>query len=331
MDKISVSRFLPVALLILALLNLILPSAAQAAVTPSDLMAAVQALRTSQGVAAFTVDAAIMAAAQAHSEYQASIGTYSHYGPGGSRAVNRVQAAGFGVGATVYCSENVAVANTRTGLDVVLYQYWGDPDHWNTMTNPRYFNAGAGVAEKNGLYYYTLDACYIAGSAPAATASSGSGQVNTPKPTVPLIVPIRTSTPNADGSIVHPVGYGQALSSIASAYGVKVDDIRKYNPVLGIRGLWVGDKLVIQVSSTPTRTPTRTLTPVPPTRTSSPTATPSQTPSATPTASETPTATPPPLIPPVDSVNRQTLGIAIIAVCGVGLLLVVIGQVIKKK
>jgi hypothetical protein len=187
------------------------------------------------------------------------------------------------------------------------------------------------VAEKNGLLYYTLDTCYVAGSVPAATAVPRANPAFSPTPTIPQIVAIRTSTPNPDGSIVHPVGYGQALSSIASAYGVKVEDLRKYNPILGVRGLWVGDALLVQVSSTPTRTPTRTQTSPPPTRTPTATITPSLTPTETATPTETFTATPPPLLPPVDAVDRRTLGTVIVAVCGVGLLLVVIGQVRRRK
>ena len=258
MPRKILPTFLLVSFLVLALTNLIPPQSVQAAPSAADLIAAVQALRAANGLPPLTINAAIMAAAQGHSEYQASIGTWSHIGAGGSRAVDRVKAAGFGGGATVYCSENVAIANTLTGVDVVIYQYWGDPDHWNTMTNPRYFNGGAGVVEKNGVVYYTLDTCYVAGSAPPGgstipTVGTNLGPTVTRAPTQPLIVPIRTSTPMPDGSVIHPVGYGQALVSIATAYKVKVEDIHKLNNIIGIRGLWVGDKLLIQPAPTPPR------------------------------------------------------------------------------
>lgn len=334
--------FLLVCFLVLALSNLIPPQPVQAAPSAADLIAAVQALRASKGLPPLNIDAAIMSAAQKHSEYQASIGTWSHLGPGGSHAVDRVKAAGFGAGSTVYCSENVAIANTLTGLDVVIYQYWGDADHWNTMTNPRYFNGGAGVVEKNGVVYYTLDTCYIAGSAPPGgstipTVGPNLGPTVTRAPTQPLIVPIRTSTRMPDGSVIHPVGYGQALVSIATAYKVKVEDIRKLNNILGIRGLWVGDKLLIQPANT--RTPTVTVSPTlpPPTRTPTPTRSLTPTRTSTPTITETspptdtPTPTTPPLIPPLDSIDHHDLGTAIIAVCGAGLVLVMVAQLRKSK
>ena len=102
--------------------------------------------------------------------------------------------------------------------------------------------------------------------------------------------------PMPDGSVIHPVGYGQALVSIATAYKVKVEVIRNLNSILGIRGLWVGDKLLIQPAPTLTRTLTITPTLPPPTRTSTPTRTltPTRTPTATITETSAPTDTPTP-------------------------------------
>jgi LysM repeat protein len=347
MDRKTIQTAFFVLLLVTALFPLLPPSTVQASYSGSDLLAAVQALRASHGLSPLIVNSAIMSAAQSHSDYQASIGGFSHVGPGGTRAVDRVTAAGFGGGATVYCSENVALSNNKVSLDVILLQVWGDPDHWKTMTSTLYINGGAGVTEKNGVLYYTVDTCYISGLAPAP--SSGSSAVvgpnasvviatKTPVPTVPLIVPIKTSTPQPDGSIVHPVGYGQALINIAAAYGLKLDDLRKLNKMTSSSVLWAGQKLVIQPAYTVTPTPTRTLTGIPPTRTQTlaPTATlvPSETPTATltPTASLTPTSTPQPLLSLPESVtDHRSLGTIIIAVCGLGLVMVVITQVRKGK
>ncbi len=335
------STLLLVLLLSFTLFNVVPPRQVQAAPNAYDLIAAVQALRSSKGLAPLIVDASLMAAAQGHSNYQASIGTWSHVGAGGTRPVDRARAAGFGGGATVYISENVAIANNKTGLDVVIYQYWGDPDHWNTMTSTRYISAGAGVTEKNGVVYYTLDTGYVAGqpgtgSLPTSAAGAPTAKPKTPVPTVPLIVPIKTSTPNPDGSVIHPVGYGQAMITIATAYGLKLDELRKLNKMTASSSLWAGQKLIIQPSFTPTRVLSSTPTLPPPTATPTATRTPTLEPSATATPTEAPTPTqtaPPPLInasAAMENVDRRSLGTIIMAVCGVGLLLVVIGQIRKK-
>ncbi|HIE57170.1 MAG TPA: CAP domain-containing protein, partial [Anaerolineales bacterium] len=64
--------------------------------TPAQVIAAVNAFRTAQGLPALEVDYALMGAAQAHSDYQASIGQVTHTGAGGSRPIDRAYAWGFG-------------------------------------------------------------------------------------------------------------------------------------------------------------------------------------------------------------------------------------------
>lgn len=347
MNRKMTATFLLVFFLTTVFANLIPPGTARAA-TPNayDLMAAVQALRSAKGLPPLIVDGALMSAAQQHSDYQAAIGSWSHVGAGGTRPVDRAKAAGFGGGATVYISENVAMANNRTGLDVVIYEYWGDPDHWNTMTNTRYIYAGAGVTEKNGVVYYTLDTGYYLGAPvtpqgpqPTYNPSAKPGNTNTPAPTVPRIVAIRTSTPNPDGSVIHPVGYGQALISIATAYKISLDDLRKLNKMTNSSVLWAGAKLIIQPAYTPTpaASATPSLAPVSPspmaptaTRTATVPPTPNSTRTPRPTITETATPTTPPLIP-IDTVDRRGLGTVIIVVCGLGLVLVVGGQMRKSK
>lgn len=335
MDRKNSSTFILVILLAIALSNLIPPHIVQA-YSGSDLLGAIQALRQSRGISLLIVDSSLMSAAQQHSDYQASIGIWSHAGAGGTRAVDRAKAAGYGGGATIYCSENVAMSNNKTGLDVVILQFWSDPDHWKTMTSTTYAYGGAGVTEKNGVVYYTVDTCYISGQSSGSGSSGlpvpGPNVIKTPVPTVPLIVPIKKSTPQPDGSVVHPVGYGQALINIAAAYGIKLDDLRKINKMTASSVLWAGQKLVIQPAYTPTSTPSITPTNPPPTRT--PTLTPTQTPTITetPTITLSPTSTPQPLLALPETVDeRHNLGTLIIAVCGVGLVLVMVGQFRKAK
>ena len=147
-----------------------------------------------------------------------------------------------------------------------------------------------------------------------------------------VVQAVITATPGADGSIVHEVQPGQALWSIAIAYGVKIADLIALNKLPAAPVLSIGQKIIVQPAFTPTVSPTVTLTPRPPTRTPTPTATP-KTPTIAPTATLTPTATPRPLFnfTPPDLGQRNLLGIGIIAVSGIGLLMVVISSLRKKS
>ncbi|MEM5774818.1 MAG: CAP domain-containing protein, partial [Anaerolineaceae bacterium] len=110
-------KLFPVLFLMIFCVLLLLPAlqvnrARAQAGTVYDLIAAVNYLRSSQGISALEVDGSLMSIAQTHSDYQAALGTWTHQGANGSSPRDRAIAAGYGSGATVYISENVAVLNT---------------------------------------------------------------------------------------------------------------------------------------------------------------------------------------------------------------------------
>lgn len=71
-----------------------------------------------------------------------------------------------------------------------------------------------------------------------------------------------TSTPEADGKIVHTIQVYQTLSKIAEAYGVSVDTLLALNGIQADSTLQIGQKLIIHPSNiTPSPTP-RPLTPI---------------------------------------------------------------------
>jgi LysM repeat protein len=229
---------------------------------PWQLIAEVNALRASYGLPAYEVDNALMAAAQSHSEYQASIGTWTHSGPGGSRPHDRAVAAGYGGGAQVYVSENVA-----TGVDLspstTVYQMWQDAVHLDTMISPNYRHIGAGVAEGDGWVYYTIDVGYIAGNPgegpqPSAVPTLPGG---TPAPTAIALVPITVATPRSDGAIIHVVQYGQFLENIAKAYDISLQELLEQNYLNQNTVIFPGDKLLIKPSTTPNGSATDNPTP----------------------------------------------------------------------
>lgn len=141
----------------------------------------------------------------------------------------------------------------------------------------------------------------------------------------PQIAPVVTATPQADGSIIHEVQYGQALVMIATAYGVPPNELITLNNLSATNPIiYPGQKLIIRLAPTATITPTPTLTVQPPTRT--PTLTPTPvTPTATRTITPTPTATPRQLVPDFRKMNpgaRRGLGIGFLAISALGLLAV---------
>jgi len=259
---------------------------------PWQLIAEVNALRASYGLPAYEVNNALMAAAQSHSEYQASIGTWTHSGQGGSRPHDRAVAAGYGGGAQVYVSENVA-----TGVDLspstTVYQMWQDAVHLETMISSNYRHIGAGVAESDGWVYYTIDVGYVAGdpgegSQPTAMPTLPGG---TPAPTAIALMPITVATPRSDGAVIHVVQYGHFLENIAKAYDISLQELLEQNYLNQNTVIFPGDKLLIKPSTTPNGSATANVT-----TTQASNGTPEGTPTRTLTAQpKRPTPTPSPV------------------------------------
>jgi hypothetical protein len=232
--------------------------------TVYDLIGAVNALRADYGLPDFNIVGSLMASAQAHSEYQASIETITHYGPGGITANERAAAAGYGG----RVSENIAVftLGNQDVMSWIIYEAWADDLHMNTMINPQYLDVGAGVAIGGGRVYITLDAGWPSGTYPLPTRQTWTPEGNITPGISTLIAfePILVSTPMPDGSLYHIVGFGQSLIGIAGAYGMSVTDLATLNNINPDQ-IYDGQTLLIRQAVTPSATPqpTATLTPEP--------------------------------------------------------------------
>jgi len=171
------------------------------------------------------------------------------------------------------------------------------------------------------VVYDILDAAYVSGAHSLVTLVPST--VGTPSATPPPISPVVVATPAADGSITHQVGYGQTLIGIAEAYKITLADLLALNGLNSASPIFEGQKLVIALGATPTVTPTITDTAEP---TDAPTSTrlpPTPTPKPTGPPTITPTPTSAPLIDfSTVRINQRTAGIAIIAICALGLVLV---------
>ena len=293
----------------------------QAAPSAYDLIAAVNALRVNNGLAELPVNASLMAAAQGQSDYLASIYpniVNGHAGPGGNRAVDRAIAAGYPVGSDIRVLECWAYAVSSVSLDTIIYSqsFWNDSAHMGVMLHQHAVEVGAGVTEADGRTYYILNVAIDWGY------SGGDGGVIPTFDLTPEVVPVEVATPHPDGSIIHTVQAGQALWSIAIAYDVTVERLRLLNNLSENAVIYEGQELLIRLASTPTSTATITATPRPPTRTPIPAHTPEAMITPAPAGNTSSL---------LGSINLHTLGLVLILVCGMGLVLILLQFLSKKK
>lgn len=272
---------------------------------PVDMLNAINALRADNGLSPYEFDATLMASAQAHAEYMASIGEITH-----------VRADGTGPEDLGFI-ENIAGGQNLT-IQVTIYSMWTDTAHWNTMVGIQFGRAGIGMAEKDGVIYYVLQVQRI------KTGMEGQPTPDYNQAADPdLVNPVVTVTPQLDGSVIHEVLDGQSLWSIATTYNITIADIIEWNSLAPTPVIFPGERLLVKLQPTATLTPTITLTPVPATRTPTPTMTP-VTPTPTPTITMTPTITPKPpfSVYNMERNKRVPIGLGLVVLCGVGLLTV---------
>jgi uncharacterized protein YkwD len=274
----------------------------------SAVIAAVNSLRSSNGLPPYTTNSILMGIAQAHADYMASTGSISHTGPGGTRPYQRALAAGYPLAGEIppgFFSENIQ-GGTGLSAEGVVQIWTGDSAHSNTMLSSSLQEIGAGVAESGGLIYYVIDC--------GRPTTSGLPQEYTPgeesafNSSNEIIVPVSISTPDSNGKVIHEVQSGQSLWQIAITYGVKIDQIRGLNQLPTAYVINPGDTLLIKTVDTPT--------PVPPTAVPRVIDTPS-TPAealATSTVEPTGTATPTPPAAHADPTKAGTAVGAIILV-----------------
>lgn len=246
--------------------------------TPGEIIALINAYRAENGLPAYGQNAILMQTAQGQADYQASIGTVTHEGPGGSRPRDRAYAAGYGGGNTIFISE-IIYGNTTGGPSSAVNWWKTSQIHNDTMLASTYQEIGAGVAQdSNGRTYYTAVTGWITGvtyNPDVSSSSSSSGSAGTSVPQV-VMIPVVKAEPRPDGSVVHIVRTGQTLWTVAAVYGVPLEQVLELNNLPEWAVVYPGDEIIVMPSGS---MPTSTATPGGPT----------DTPTITPTASVTPT------------------------------------------
>jgi len=306
----------------------------------SDLIAAVNALREASGLTELQTDPILMSVAQAHSDYQASIGQVTHTGEGNLSPYDRALAAGFGGGNNIFLAENIAGGNNLSPSGAIA-MWEGDQAHLDTMLKASSTRIGAGVAASGSFVYYTIEVGSIDDDSSAPEpAQADTSPTPSPEPrsaTGPTPISeyaVLTVTPYPDGSVIHIVQSGHTLYTIAEAYNTTVQAILDLNNRRLEDRLYVGDKLLVRAANTATPTLDVTLTPTmrPATATRRPTRTATALP-PTPTATATPTVTPtatPTSVLGTDPVGNVMMG-SVVFLLVIGILMVFAGVILKRK
>ena len=307
------------------------PAAAQT-VPEAAVLEAVNALRTAQGQTELRWDAQLAEAAAVQAEYLAENNLLSSSGPQNSSPTSRAQAASYGGGEVVIVLEVVAKSQRATTPQTLVQQVWTRPVDRAALLNRNAVHLGAAVVEVNGQVFTVVDIGYLESGAVEYTIQPtlDPRTPRTPTATINPVVPVLTSAPREDGSIIHEVAKGQALSTIAEAYGIFPEVLAALNNIdLKEPLIFEGQKLLVRPQFTATVSPTVTRTLRPPTRTPRPTFTTGPTrPPGTATLSPTPSPEPPAPAPPLTP--RRLIGVILVTVSGLGIAVVLLLGLRKK-
>ena len=257
MYKILISALLALFLLSFPLSAAL--GAPQPAPSGYDVIAAVNALRASYGLASYDIDPILMMAAQTQADYLASTPNFGsgHIGPGGTDADARAIALGFPYVQGLDINENWGILREGEPIESLILSGWSDALHMHTMLHDRGQLVGAGVAVSGEVAYVILDvAAYWgdAGLTAQPTTLAYGANAGTQYAVSQYIAPVLTALPGSDGSIWHRVMSGQSLWMIAHHYNVEVERLRGINNMGESDTIYIGQKILVQLPQTPTPT-----------------------------------------------------------------------------
>ena len=281
----------------------------------SDLIAGVNAIRSSNGLNTLQTNSILNSIAQQQADYELSIGSQTDTGPGGSRPYQRALAAGYLLAGDLSKGGFIAellYGGVGIGPSAAVTWWNNDPYHHSMVVSTTFADVGAGVATSGNTVYFVLVEALSTGGTPVPYTPPAP--LN---PSTPTIVP---NTPNPDGSIVHIVQPGETLGSLSMAYNVPLTELLSLNGLTLTSTIFVNQKITIRAANTATPTqPTSTPT-IPPTITPWPTSTPTSSPTDLP-----PTPTPSPGLP-VSAAGGAVTAIVVAALILAGLIALLGGK-----
>jgi len=212
----------------------------------ADVIAQINNYRGQNGLPAYQINSKLMLSAQAQSDYQASIGSVTHTGLGGSSARDRAYAVGYGDGNTIWISEIIYGGNQAT-VDTAMTWWKNSQIHNDTMLSTQYKDIGTGVASSGSKVYFTAVMGYIVGgSSTDGSPDTGSEPDNDDQPPAILIIPVVAAEPREDGSIVHVVRTGQSLWNISAVYHVSIEELLALNDFIENKVIYPGQEILVR-------------------------------------------------------------------------------------
>ena len=113
-----------------------------------DLVNAVNALRASYGLPAYSINSILMFTAQNQADFMAATGDVTHSGPGGIGLTDRLLAAGYPLAGDLslggFRAENITSGGENSTAQDAVDRWMGDAPHQNTMLSPDLTEIGAG-------------------------------------------------------------------------------------------------------------------------------------------------------------------------------------------
>lgn len=264
MKRLFIGILIPLLFLTLSLLPSEIASAQPGHFSPNpsalDLIAEVNALRTSNNLPPYQVNANLMSIAQAHAEYIASTGVKTHFDANGSRPYQRAVDAGYFVAGDLslggFFAENIHSGVKLSPAGAVTF-WKGNPGDLKTMLSTDFKDIGAGMALANGITYFVLDAGAengTSGGASTATFSSSEAIISTAGAAGTEAVVVMLSTPHDNGEVYHVVQKNEALWSIALAYSTTIEQVKLLNGLVTDE-IFEGQTLLVQKPEPASATP----------------------------------------------------------------------------
>ncbi len=216
-----------------------------------DLLSRINGLRSSLGLAPYTLNSALSGAANSHAQWMVATSQVTHIQENGSSPRTRANANGYN---SQWVSENIYMGGLA-GVDSAWNFWINSGIHYAGLTSPNYQDVGIGTAQGDGGQAFVLVFGVPSGGAAAARQASGGGAGNAASaPPLPIV------GYDAVGNIQYELQAGDTLGDVLLTFGYTWDDL---NTVLDlneftdadIRSLDVGQVVLVpppQGTYTPT-------------------------------------------------------------------------------